>query len=200
MRDESSLPSTIADMAALGQLFEEHRPKLLAMVQKRLDPALSARIDAEDILSQAFLEARRKWNRFKKQSAMTPYAWLYRIVLDRLIEAWRHETRARRDAKQDMPWPERSSVQLGLGLVSPGTSPSEAAAREELRQRMRQTLELLGARDQEILWMRHYDQLSFKEAAMVLGLTESAATLRYVRALKRLKNLWQQLYGEGSNP
>jgi len=200
MRDESSLPSTIADMAALGQLFGEHRPKLLAMVQKRLDPALSARIDAEDILSEAFLEARRKWNSFKKQSAMTPYAWLYRIVLDRLIEAWRRETRARRDAKQEMPWPERSSVQMGLGLVNPGTSPSEAAARAEMQQRMRQTLELLGARDQEILWMRHYDQLSFKEAAMVLGVTESAATLRYVRALKRLKNLWQQLHGEGSNP
>jgi RNA polymerase sigma-70 factor (ECF subfamily) len=86
---------------------------------------------------------------------------------------------------------------MGLGLVNPGTSPSEAAARAEMQQRMRQTLELLGARDQEILWMRHYDQLSFKEAAMVLGVTESAATLRYVRALKRLKNLWQQLHGEG---
>ncbi len=128
---------------------------------------------------------------------MTPYAWLYRIVLDRLIEAWRRETRARRDAKQEMPWPDRSSVQMGLGLVNPGTSPSEAAARAEMQQRMRQTLDLLGARDQEILWMRHYDQLSFKEAAMVLGATESAATLRYVRALKRLKNLWQQLHGEG---
>src|SRR5438552_17586548 len=112
MRDESSLPSTIADMAALGQLFEEHRPKLLAMVQKRLDPALSARIDAEDILSEAFLEARRKWKTFKKQSAMTPYAWLYRIVLDRYIEVWRRENRGRRDLDRDMPWPERSSVQL----------------------------------------------------------------------------------------
>jgi RNA polymerase sigma-70 factor (ECF subfamily) len=200
MRDESSLPSTIADMAALGQLFEEHRPKLLAMVQKRLDSALSARIDADDILSEAFLEARRKWNNFKKQSGMTPYAWLYRIVLDRLIEAWRHETRARRDAKHDMPWPDASSAQLGLGLVNPGTSPSEAAVRAELQQRMQQTMGMLKARDQEILWMRHYDQLSFKEAAMVLDVTESAATLRYVRALKRLKNLWQQLHGEGSNP
>src|SRR5437899_10480846 len=110
------------------------------------------------------------------------------MVLDRLIEAWRRETRARRDLKHDMPWPERSSAELGLGLVNPGTSPSQAAVRAELQQRMRQTMQLLGTRDQEILWMRHYDQLSFKEAASVLGVTESAATLRYVRALKRLKN------------
>ena len=170
----------------------------ILILRLRLAPQL--RIGAEDILSQAFLEARRKWGNFKKQSAMTPYAWLYGIVLDGLKEAWRRETRACRDAKQDMPWPEQSSAQLGLGLVNPGTSPSAAAARAELQERMRQTLELLGARDQEILWMRHYDQLSFKEAAMVLGVTESAATLRYVRALKRLKNLWQQLHGEGLNP
>jgi len=67
MRDESSLPSTVADFAALGQLFEEHRPKLLAMVKKRMDPALLARIDAEDILQEAFQDAQRKWKSFKKQ-------------------------------------------------------------------------------------------------------------------------------------
>jgi len=85
-------------------------------------------------------------------------------------------------------------VQLGLGLVATDTSPSEARARDELRERMRQTLELLGDRDREILWMRHYDELTFGEAASVLGIKESAATLRYVRALKRLKDLWQKFY------
>jgi RNA polymerase sigma-70 factor (ECF subfamily) len=192
------MPSSISEMAALGKLLQEHGPRLLNMIRRRIDPALSTRLDPEDILNQAFLDARRKWGAFKKQSALTPHAWLYRIVLDRLIEVWRHQTRARRDPDREMPWPERSSVQLGLGLVSPGTSPSDAAARAELQQHMRQILELLGARDQEILWMRHYDQLSFKEAAMVLGLTENAATLRYVRALKRLKKLWQDVHGEGS--
>jgi RNA polymerase sigma-70 factor (ECF subfamily) len=125
---------------------------------------------------------------------MTPYAWLYRIVMDCLIEAWRRETRARRDPDREMPWPERSSVQLALSLMSPGTTPSAAAARQEVQQRVRQTLQMLGPRDQEILWMRHYDDLTFKEAAAVLGIKESAANLRYVRALRRLKDLWQKLH------
>jgi RNA polymerase sigma-70 factor (ECF subfamily) len=59
---------------------------------------------------------------------------------------------------------------------------------------MQQALEFLKERDREILWMRHHDQLTFAEAAQVLGTQESAATLRYVRALKRLKQLWQHLY------
>src|SRR5438552_812907 len=68
-----------------------------------------------------------------------------------------------------MLWPERSSVQLALSLVSPGTSPSAAAQRHDVCQRMRQTLALLGSHDQEILWMRHYDDLTFKEAAALLS-------------------------------
>ncbi len=61
---------------------------------------------------------------------------------------------------------------------------------------MTHTLGLLRPRDREILWMRHYDQLSHREVAEVLQIKESAATPRYVRALKRLKDLWQTLYGE----
>jgi RNA polymerase sigma-70 factor (ECF subfamily) len=181
------MSSSIADLALLGRLFEEQRPRLLTMLQRRMDPALAARVGAEDILTEAFLQARRRWGRFREQSDLTAYAWLYRIALDCLIEAWRRETRAGRDLHRAMPWPEASSVQLGLGLVCPGTSPSEAAGREELRQKVRQTVDLLKESDREILWMRHDDQLTFPEAAQVLGITESAATLRYVRALKRLK-------------
>jgi len=86
------------------------------------------------------------------------------------------------------------SVQLAFSLISPGTTPSAAAAQHEVQQRIRQALDLLGPRDQEILWMRHYDDLTFKEAAAVVGIKESAANLRYVRALRRLKELWERLY------
>jgi len=162
-----------------------------------MDPALAARVGADDVLNEAFLVARGRWSRFREQTDLTAYAWLYRITLDCLIEAWRRETRAGRDLHRQMPWPEASSVQLGLGLINPGTSPSEAAGREELRQKVRQAVDLLKESDREILWMRHYDQLTFPEAARVLGIKESAATLRYVRALERFKKLWEQINPDG---
>jgi RNA polymerase sigma-70 factor (ECF subfamily) len=193
-QEDPPVSSSVADMAALGKLFEEHRPKLLAMVERRIDPALSVRLDAEEILQEAFLQARRKWEHFKAQSAMTSYAWLYRIVFDCLIDAWRHQKRGPRDLERDLPWPEHSSIQLGLGLVNPGTGPASAAARDDLRQCVRQAVEMLKPADREILWMRHNDGLSFAEAAQVLDITENAATVRYVRALRRLKDLWHQLH------
>ena len=195
--NESS-QSTVIYLAILGKLFEEHRPKLVEMARRRIDPALVARIDAEAVVNEAYLVAQRKWPGFEERSATSTYAWLYRIVRDCLIEVWRRETSGRRDGRKDMPLPEQSSLQLGLGLVSPATDPQRAAERDEeraiLRQRMRQVLDMLRDTDREILWMRHYDGLTFPEAAAVLEITENAATVRYVRALKRLKDLWQQLF------
>jgi RNA polymerase sigma-70 factor, ECF subfamily len=194
MHPDELAPSCLVDMAVLGNLFQENRPRLVAMVQRRLDPALASRVDAEDIVNDAFLLARRKWARFKEVDCITPFTWLFRIVLDCLIESWRRETRPPRDARKNQLWPQQSSVELGLRLMATDTSPTKAAVRAELQQHMRQALDQLKDDDREIVWLRHYDQLSFKEAAEVLDISESAATLRYVRALKRLKALWQKLY------
>lgn len=187
-------------MAALGKLLEEYRPRLLAMLRRRIDPALAVRISAEDILNEAFLLARRKYEAFKNEPSLSAYSWLYRIVLDCLIEAWRRETRDRRDLARDIPWPVDSSIQLGMGLVGTGTSPSEAAARRQMAERMQHTLELLSPKDKNVIWMRHFDGLTHGEAAEVLGISEGAATLRYVRALKRLRDLWYRLHGESDPP
>jgi RNA polymerase sigma-70 factor (ECF subfamily) len=160
---------------------------------------LAVRLDPEDILNEAFLDACRKWGKFKEQDELPAYAWLYGIARDRLIDAYRRETRGRRDLHRDLPWPEQSSVQLGLCLIDPGTNPASAAVRDEVRQRMQQALSLLKDADRDILWMRHNDGLSFREAGAVLGVGENAAAVRYVRALKRLKTLWQQRYGAGGS-
>jgi RNA polymerase sigma-70 factor (ECF subfamily) len=184
------MPSSVADWAALGQLLEEHRPRLLTMVRRRLDPKLNPRLDAEEILSDAFLQAQRRWAVFQAQSELKPYPWLYRIVLDCLIEAWRHETRGPRDVHRQMPLPEQTSLQLGLGLVHPGTSPSEALARDELCQRVRLVMAQLKDSDREILLMRHFDDLSYADISGVLGIPESTAQQRYHRALGRLSDLW----------
>jgi RNA polymerase sigma-70 factor (ECF subfamily) len=190
--------SSVTDMALLGQLFDEHRERLLSMLRRRIDPALAARIDAEDVLSETFLQGQRRWKAFRGRADAKPYPWLYRIALDCLIEAWRRETRQRRDPRAELPWPEHSSVQIGLGLVHRGTSPTQAAGRAELRRRMKQVLDLLPGKDRDILRMRHEDGLSHADTGEVLGITENAATVRYVRALQRLKDLWQQIHSGSS--
>jgi RNA polymerase sigma-70 factor (ECF subfamily) len=199
--DQSSVFSSVADLAMLGKHLEEHRPRLLAMIERRLSPALAARIDAEDVLSQVFLDAQRKWAAFKERTAeqgadISPYAWLYGITRDRICDTWEFETRGLRNVQLEARWPERSSVQLVMGLVASETSPSGRLAGEELRQQMLQLLSMLKEKDREVLWMRHHDDLSFLEIAAVLSITDNAARVRYVRALDRLKTLWEGLTHE----
>ncbi len=194
MSDDEEL--NVVDLASVGNLLEQHRARLLQMVRRRIDPALAVRIDPEEILHEAFIVACRRWRRYRTDPTISPYAWLYRIVLDTLIEAWRRESRLVRDHRRDVPWPAESSVQLAFHLMDPATGPSTALARDELLERVRRTVENLSENDHEILWMRHYDQLSFKEAAAVLGIRENAATVRYARALKRLRDKWLQTASE----
>src|SRR4051794_14099268 len=97
--DDGSGLGSLADLAELTNLFEESKARLRAMLQRRLDPALSARVDADDLLHETLLLARRRWHRFAA-SGMSAYAWLYRLALDCLIEAHRRETRAGRDPRR----------------------------------------------------------------------------------------------------
>jgi RNA polymerase sigma-70 factor (ECF subfamily) len=189
---EGKPPSSVSQIAALAKVFEDHRPRLLAMLRRRIDPALAPRVDPEDILNDAFLRARARWPDHDPQVIST-YAWLYRNVHDCLIETWRSAHAAGRSPVREMPWPERSSVELGMGLVGSITSPSEALARKELNERIHWAISQLKPEDREILAMRHFDQLSYEESATILGITADAATHRYVRALRRLKRLWNQI-------
>jgi RNA polymerase sigma-70 factor (ECF subfamily) len=147
-------------------------------------------------MNNAFLTASRKWAGYQaNRSTLTPYVWLYCIVRDTLSEAAdRHFKREMRSLDREQALPDDLAIELGLGLIHSATSPSEAAAREELRERMRHALAALKEQDREILWMRHFDQLSSREAADVLGIKQPAAEARYARALIRLTQLWERLY------
>jgi RNA polymerase sigma-70 factor, ECF subfamily len=190
------MPS-LGELAVLTRLYEEHRPRLLAMLERRIDPGLAVRLDAEDLLGETYLEARRRWPKFRDQADLPGYVWLYGIARDCLIEAWRKHHRECRSPKRELPWPERSSVQLGLGLIQAQAGPISAAEQAELAKRMREAMGQLRDADREILWMRHYDDLAFADIAVVLGIGENTATVRYVRALRRLKEFWQQAHGPG---
>ena len=82
---ESDNSLSLLDQTALGEVFAEHEARLLAMLQRRIDPALARRVAAGEILSKTYLDARRKWSAFREQEAMSAYVWLYGIARDCLI-------------------------------------------------------------------------------------------------------------------
>src|SRR5262249_42278432 len=82
-----------------------------------------------------------------------------------------------------------SSAVLAAELVARHPSPSEAAAKAELRGKLESALDAMDPVDREVLVLRHFEQLTNSETAQTLDLTESAASQRYVRALERLRGM-----------
>jgi RNA polymerase sigma-70 factor (ECF subfamily) len=92
-------------------------------------------------------------------------------------------------------FPEASSVALAAQLLGKLTAPSQAALRAELQLQVQQALTEMEPVDREVLALRHYEQLNNQETAQVLGLTEAAASVRFMRALRRLKDVLGRIPG-----
>jgi RNA polymerase sigma-70 factor (ECF subfamily) len=91
--------------------------------------------------------------------------------------------------------PATSSAALAAQLLGRDTRPSEAAVRAERKIRLQEALNSMDPLDREVLTLRHFEQLNNAETAQVLGLRESAASKRYLRALKKLKEILTSLPG-----
>ena len=180
--------------AVLDRLLARNRGRLLRMVQMRLHPAVRARVDASDVIQEAHLEILKRIDEYVADPRMPFFLWARRIAGDRLLKAHRfHLDAKRRDARrQESParsMPDVSTVALVDRLEGVRTSPSAGAARAELRARMAALLDELREIDREVLCMRHFEELSNEEVAQELGLGKHAASKRYIRALKRLREL-----------
>jgi RNA polymerase sigma-70 factor (ECF subfamily) len=123
------------------------------------------------------------------------FLWLRLVVGERLAQLHRHHLGTHlRDAGREVslyrgPMPVASSAALAAQLLGRHTSPTQAAVRAERLLRLQEALNSLDAIDREILSLRHFEELSRAETATVLGIQESAVAKRYVRALKRLKDV-----------
>jgi RNA polymerase sigma-70 factor, ECF subfamily len=181
------------DRQALTDLFQRHRDRLRRMVELRMDARLQGRVDASDVLQDAFLDAATHLDTYLRGSELPAFLWLRLVVSQRLaIYHRRHLGTKMRDVGQEVslyrdPLPQASSAALASMLLGRLTSPSHAAIRTEQVLQVQEALNALDPLDREVVALRHFEELCRAETAQVLGITEEAGAKRYMRALRRLK-------------
>lgn len=181
------------DVKNVVELFEQHRARLRRMVRLRLDRRLQGRVDPSDVLQEAHLEVAKRAKEYQANPTMPAFLWLRWITGERLIDIHRRHLGARaRDAGLEVSlhrgfMPQATSVSLAEMLLGRLTSPTLAARRVEMQVRLQDVLNTMDPIDREVLTLRHFEEMSNSETAQVLGLTKSAASNRYIRALMRLK-------------
>jgi RNA polymerase sigma-70 factor (ECF subfamily) len=189
------------DQAALNELFARHRTRLRRMVELRLDRRLQARIDASDVIQEAYVDVLGRLDEYLCDPRYPLFLWLRHIVGERLLKLHRHHLGTQmRDAGLEVSiyrgaLPAASSAALAAQLLGKHTSPTQAAVRAERMMRVQEALNTLDPMDREVLSLRHFEQMSLAETALSLGIEESAAAKRYIRALKRLKAILTSMPG-----
>jgi RNA polymerase sigma-70 factor (ECF subfamily) len=183
------------DAEAVNRLLERHRQALRRLVQMRLDRRIRRRVDVSDIVQETLVEASRRLAEYLKNPAMPFHLWLRHMARDRIIDAHRrHRVSARRSVDREQPLVapaslDHSTMELAAQLSDKLPTPASAATMRELARRFEAAIDELDEQDREVLLMRHFEQLSNQEAAQALGLSQPAASMRYLRAVRRLRAL-----------
>jgi RNA polymerase sigma-70 factor, ECF subfamily len=194
--DEMLEQARTGNDAAVDRLLTEFREPLRRVIGLRLDPVLARRVDASDIVQDVLIEATQRLREYLKAPKMPFGLWLRHLAQDRIIDTHRRHRLAQRrsvDREQTIAKPawasDESSAGLVAQLIDTDRTPASEAIRQELARRLTEAVDQLGEDDREIILMRHTEQMSNQDVADALGLTEAAASMRYLRALRRLKSV-----------
>jgi RNA polymerase sigma-70 factor (ECF subfamily) len=189
------------DEGALSELFLRYRDRLRRMVKLRLDRRLQGRLDASDVLQEAYLDVSKRAGEYRANPTLPVFLWLRLITGQRLVALHRMHLGAQmRNAGQEVSLhrgslPPASSISIAAMLLGRMTSPTRAARRVELQVRLQDVLNSMDPTDREVLILRHFEELGNSETAQVLGISKSAASSRYVRAVIRLKSALASMPG-----
>ena len=200
MDSESTFEDTRIDKAIAGdetamvELFGEHRSRLKRMIELRMDRRLKGRIDASDVLQEAYVDLAKQLPSYAANPAIPFFVWLRRITGQRLSMLHRHHLGAeKRNAGMEVGifkgMPDASSVFLAAQLVGDLTTVTQAFRREERQSKLMVILDEIDPDDREIIALRHFEHLSISEIAAQYEITEATAGMRHLRALRKLKKL-----------
>jgi RNA polymerase sigma-70 factor, ECF subfamily len=204
----SALPSEqeLLDLArqgreeAVAQLLARHRDPIRRAILLRLDRRVTARIDASDVLQDTYVEAVRRLPDYLANPPLPFELWLRWLAREQVLMCHRRHLGAdKRAATREVgPLPADSSAQFVGGMVGRGSSPSQHLAAVELAERLRLALQQLSEEERDLILWRHFEQLTNRETAQLLQITEAAAGKRYLRALERLRDLLVNLGVSGT--
>lgn len=182
------------DQGAVNRLLERHREAVHRIVRLRLDAKVQRRVDVSDVVQDVLVEANRRLRDYLAHpERMAFHLWLRQIAQDRIIDAHRrHRGSAKRSVDREQPLlvaggDQQSTHDLLLQLREPEHGPASQVADKEMAKIVEAAIGELEEQDCEIVIMRHYEHLSNQEIAQALGLSEPAASMRYLRAIRKLR-------------
>ena len=173
--------------------FLEYREQLLALARRNLNPVLLRRFSPEDVVQDTLSSACSKIDFFENRPDVPVYFKLRTILLQTIATAERKHLQSRkRDAYKELEVSDDGDTETPARagwnqFADTMTGPVTQVARRDRYALLEEALANLSENDRCILEMRHFDGLGNAECARLLEIEPKAASIRYVRALQRLR-------------
>jgi RNA polymerase sigma-70 factor (ECF subfamily) len=145
---------------------------------------VGSRDDALELCQEAFLKVYRARATYKDGEPFLP--WFHRILRNTCFSFLRSAKRLRA-ASLDADDVDEARGAWEIAAEDEGLA--TRLERLELAERFRHALERLSARDREILCLRHFDELSYRDIARALGVPEGTVMSRLFHARRRLRDV-----------
>tara|TARA_A100001391_G_scaffold196083_1_gene174161 strand:+ start:542 stop:1144 length:603 start_codon:yes stop_codon:yes gene_type:complete len=199
MSDELERRLAEGDTTVFGELFTFHRPRVWQIIHFRLSDRIRGRVDPDDVVQEVFLEAEKRLEHYIQGDFPSFFLWLRLVVGQTLSKIHRThvgtESRSvlrEANAVRQVLWA-NTSMCMSQRFIAHLTSPSQVAVKAELIDEVRQALDSMSEMDQEVLALRHFEELTNQEVAIELAINPKAASIRYMRALERLRSVLEQM-------
>ncbi len=143
------------------------------------------------------MEAFRRLPKYLKQGEMPFYLWLHWIARENVLAMHRRHlgVAEKRTVIYEAPLlPADSSATLVSAVIA-GHEPSlsQALAKTELAECLRLALGQLDDDERDLILWRYFEQLSARDMAQLMQISEAAASKCYIRAVERLRTLLVEL-------
>jgi RNA polymerase sigma-70 factor (ECF subfamily) len=185
------------DGDARGVLLERYRPYLALLARVQIGRRLAAKVDADDLVQETFLQAHSHFAHFQGSTERELTGWLRQILatnlallLRRYLGTQGRDVRLERELADEL---DRSSQALDRALLAATSSPSQSAARREQAVLLAEALAALPEDYREVIVLRHLEELSFPDVAQRMGRSLDSVKNLWARALVRLRGV----LGEG---
>lgn len=187
---------------SFAQFFQQTKQRLHRIVRFRLDYRLRGRVSESDVVQETYVRAAQRLDRYLDNPEVPFFVWLRTELHQKLIEVHRkHFGAGKRDVRKEQVIHRantgQTSIALAAHLVGQMTSASQLLERAEQIETLQLALEEINEMDREVIALRHFEELSNVETAEILGIETSAASKRYLRALKRMREIFEKHQSPG---
>ena len=166
---------------ALGSLLDRYGERLLALIRARLGRRLRREVESRDVLQETLLDAFRDLEQFEGSGSATFMGWMAGIAVNKIRHQARYFRRMARDRRLRNSW--YSGFDPAARQLHTQVSRIQLGRRAR---RLEQVLDGLSEEHREVILLRHYEELRFREIGERMGRSEDAARMLLARAVAKV--------------